>query len=289
MCEGSSGKYICHTHSENQYKPIELYSFTDPLSPECMGIEPIIKKLIIEYRQYITIRSVIACHSNVMDKRQFPNQLASGRNKTDINEDNKGNCLNNMPSPYSLSIAVKAAELQGKAAGRRFLRKLRHKVFLEKDNINDKHVLIDCALDAGLDIQEFTKDICSQTPIKALQCDRKLTCEMEVKTLPTLIFFSVAADTEGIKVPGVYPYEVYVQILSDLLGEKPKANDLPPIREFLRIFKMAATKELSIVYGLTDKEIEMEMKKLQLKQIVKRMSYPLGTYWRYIEKSEGSS
>ncbi|MFC7394119.1 ClpXP adapter SpxH family protein [Scopulibacillus cellulosilyticus] len=290
MCEGSSGEYICHTNSENQYKPIELYSFTDPLCPECLGIEPIIKKLMIEYRQYLTIRHVISS-SNVMDRQRHSYHRMANDNKKTTSINNPVNCdklPNSLPSLYNVSIAVKAAELQGKAAGRRFLRRLRDKIFLEKVNTNDKNVLIDCAIETGLDIQEFTKDICSQTPIKALQCDRRITCEMEVKTLPTLVFFSVDADTEGIKVPGVYPYDVYVQILSDLLGDKPKANDLPPIKEFMQIFKMVATKELSIVYDMNDKEIEREMKKLQLKQIVERVSFPLGTFWRYIQQSEES-
>lgn len=41
-------------------KPIEIYVFVDPLCPECWGLEPIIRKLQIEYGQLFSLRHVLS-------------------------------------------------------------------------------------------------------------------------------------------------------------------------------------------------------------------------------------
>ncbi|MED4970817.1 DsbA family protein, partial [Parageobacillus toebii] len=44
----------------NETKPLEIYLFIDPLCPECWGLEPIIKKLIIEYGRFFTLKHVLS-------------------------------------------------------------------------------------------------------------------------------------------------------------------------------------------------------------------------------------
>ncbi|GAE45147.1 GTP pyrophosphokinase domain [Mesobacillus boroniphilus JCM 21738] len=48
---------FCHSLDK---KPIEIYMFVDPLCPECWALEPIIKKLQIEYGNYFSIRHVLS-------------------------------------------------------------------------------------------------------------------------------------------------------------------------------------------------------------------------------------
>src|SRR5690606_3501662 len=62
---------------------------------------------------------------------------------------------NPISSPHLASVAIKAAELQGRRAGIRFLRKVRERLFLGKQNISEVDVLKDCAIVAGLDVDEF--------------------------------------------------------------------------------------------------------------------------------------
>ncbi len=47
----------CHCHEK---KPLEIYLFIDPLCPECWALEPILKKLHIEYGQYFKIKYVVS-------------------------------------------------------------------------------------------------------------------------------------------------------------------------------------------------------------------------------------
>ncbi len=52
---------------------------------------------------------------------------------------------NPLSSPYTASIAIKAAELQGRKLAIRFLRKLQEFVFIGKKDISNIEVLTECA------------------------------------------------------------------------------------------------------------------------------------------------
>ncbi|MCH6265182.1 MULTISPECIES: ClpXP adapter SpxH family protein [Neobacillus] len=270
-------------------KPIEIYLFIDPLCPECWSLEPIMKKLQIEYGRYFSIKHVLSgklTDLNVSRKKNVEN-LAQVWEKTTSRsviscEGNHG-FEDPVDAPYNVSIALKAAELQGRRAGIRFLRSIQEVLFLEKRNISDLGVLRECADKAGLEIQEFLQDMHSESAAKAFQCDLQITSEMEVREIPTLVFFNENVEEEGIKITGTYPYEVYVQILEEMLAEKPIKSPLPPLETFLKNFKFVASKEIALVYNMTISQIEREMKKLLLKQVVQQIPAKFGTFWKYIE------
>ena len=119
---------------------------------------------------------------------------------------------------------------------------------------------------------------------KGFQCDLKITSEMEVTEIPSLVFFNQNIEEEGIKVSGVYSYEVYVQILEDMLNGLPAPAEPPSLEEFLSCFKLVATKEIETVYNMNKNNVELEMKKLVLKQVAEKIPAKYGTFWRYTEK-----
>lgn len=283
-CDGPKGKETCSLNKEGKrLKPIEVYSFLDPVSPECWGLEPITKKLSIEYGDYLSIRTLISVNPNdttkSLDKK--PSQWGKTASLTGMSCDDQvlRECP---PSSLRAALAVKAAELQGRLAGQRFLRILQEHLFLSQQDINSKETLLNCAQTAQLDLEEFRKDLASNGPIKAFQCDRKMKSEMEVREIPTLVFFNVETDDEGIKISGRYPYDVYVQILSEMLGEPPSPKSPPDMIDFLKDYHFIATKEFAVVYDLEESEAERELKKLQLKQLVEAVPVRYGTFWRYI-------
>ena len=51
----------------------------------------------------------------------------------------------------------------------------------------------------GLDVEEFLHDINSSSAAKGFQCDLKITSEMEVTEIPSLVFFNQNIEEEGIK------------------------------------------------------------------------------------------
>ncbi|WP_404449318.1 DsbA family protein [Sutcliffiella horikoshii] len=277
-------KNIQHTTN----KPIEIYFFIDPLCPECWALEPMLKKLYVQYGQYFTIKHIVTGQLTSLNlaKKHYAASMAQVWERTATRSgmscDGSLWLENPIESPYVASIAIKAAELQGRKAGIKYLRKLQEVLFLEKQNISELSVLMECAESVGLDMEEFTKDMNGESASKALNCDFKITNEMEVSEIPTLVFFNENIEEEGIKVSGYHSYEVYVHILQDMLGEQPFPKMLPPLEEFLSQFSFVATKEISVVYNLPIVEVEHELKKLQLAQRVEKVPVKYGTFWRYI-------
>ena len=273
----------------NDKKPLEIYMFIDPLCPECWALEPILKKLHIEYGRYFSIKHVLSgriANLNVSKKKNYEviaELWEKTASRSGMSCDGSLWLENPVASPYIASIAIKAAELQGRRAGLRFLRKLQEELFIDKQNISHFEVLKACAKSVGLDVEEFISDFYSESSAKAFQCDLKITTEMEVQEIPTLVFFNENAEDEGIKITGSYPYEVYVQILEEMLSEQPVKNHPPPLETFLKYFKLVASKEIAVVYNMPISQVEREMKKLLLLQKVEQLPAKYGTFWQYIE------
>ncbi|WP_409294728.1 ClpXP adapter SpxH family protein [Peribacillus sp. SCS-26] len=263
-------------------KPIEIYIFIDPLCADCWSLEPSLKKLQVEFGRYISFRHVLGARLAALNKAKIAQRwdLAGSGPESAAQEP--------ISTPYNASIAIKAAELQGRKAGLRFLRKLQEMLFLERMNISDLDIIFECAKGAKLDTEEFIRDFRSASAAKAFQCDLKITNEMEVYELPTLVFFNQNIEDEGIKVTGCYPYEVYKQILEEMLGVLPEPDEPPPIEVFLKTFGLAASSEISLIYNMAYHEVEREMKKLVLRQLVQKIPSKKGPYWKLIDSAGGS-
>lgn len=287
--------WITSQHSYAGKKPIEIYVFIDPLCPECWAMEPVLKKLHIEYGHLFSIRHVISgklASLNNGKNKNFEN-IAQVWEKTasrsgmscdgSIWEDNP------ISSPFAASIAIKAAELQGKRLATRFLRKLQEFLFVNKQDISNIDVLTECARQVGLDVTEFLDDIHSTSAARGFQCDLKITSEMEVSEIPSLVFFNQNIEEEGIKVSGAYPYSIYVNIIEEMLGTLPEPSKRPKLEEFIESFQFVATKEIEVVYDMTKNEVEYQMKRLALKQVVQRIPAKYGTFWKYIKKPDCGS
>ncbi|MFB5661410.1 ClpXP adapter SpxH family protein [Alteribacillus sp. HJP-4] len=273
-------------------KKLELYVFTDPLCPECWAFEPTLKKMIIEYGHYFSLKLFLAAdldswNTREMNRIKENSSLAERYEKTatrtgmscdgDIWYENPVN------SPCAPSLAIKAAEMQGKQLAAVFFRRIREMLFLDKQNIADEKVLTECARSVGLDVAEFQKDIHSECTIKALQCDMKTTKEMEVDSAPTFVFFNDCVEDGGLKISGLYPYEVYIDILTEMLGEPPQARAQLDLEEFLSRYSFVATKEVAVVFDWSEKQAEARLKKLLLQQKLEKVPVKYGTFWRYIK------
>ncbi|SFL54314.1 ClpXP adapter SpxH family protein [Salibacterium qingdaonense] len=275
-------------------KKLELYVFVDPLCPDCWAFEPTLKKLMLEYSHYFSMRFFVAAHLdawNTSDK----NESTTHKNMAERYEQTAANTgmpcdgdvwlENPVNSPYAPSIAVKAAEMQGRQLGTVFFRRLREMLFLDKRNIADESVLIECADLVGLDVEEFKKDIHSDCAINALQCDVKTTKEMEVDSTPTFLFFNDCVEDGGVKVPGLYSFDVYVEIMKEMLGETPVPKERISLEAFMDQHKLAATKEVAVVYDWSERTAKAKLNELALQQKIEQVPVKHGTFWRVIRSS----
>lgn len=248
-------------------KPIVIYSFVNLTCHKCWKLEPYLKKLLLEYGKFFTVRPVISHNTLHLIKQN------SSKNK-------HGDHRNAVSNPL---ISVKAAGLQGNRAGRSFLRNIQQAFFIKKQNIYDIDTIMDCAKRSQLDLAEFKSDLNSLTAHNAFQCDIKIANEMDVNQLPTLVFFSQIVEEHSFKVSGIQTYDTYVFMLKEMLKKNPKPTKKPSIEKFLQYYKVVEVNEIAIIYDLTVEEAILKLKELQLMQKAKQVEHNNHHIWCYTE------
>lgn len=266
-----------------QKRPLEMYYFIDPLHPVCLDQDPIIKKLQLEYGQYFRLTYVlfgefpkvkpIAVHEyqQPVSIEKPPGNITGNRHTLSLEKS----------SPNISFIAIKAAELQGRKAGIRYLKKLQEYYFYKNEDINDTETLISCAVESELDVDLFEQDIVSQTSVKAFISDLRIIQEMNVEEIPTVVVFNNNEEEDGLKLSGVNPYEVYVELLTEMLKKIPVRRQLPPLLPYIQHKHFVTTKEIAIIYNWHRVKAELELKKLVLRREIRKIQTPFGTAWQY--------
>ncbi|MFC5558433.1 DsbA family protein [Ureibacillus thermophilus] len=259
--------------SEKTTKPIELYIFIDPLCPNAFKLQSMLKKLQLEYEHYFTWRYVLSTQLTTLNcvTRRIKGCLTGA--DVDITH------------PALPSLAIKAAELQGKKAAYRYIRKLQEHALLETKNVHSYTALIEIAKEAKLDQEEFIKDFGSKEAVRAFQCDLYITREMEIDEVPSIVFFNECIEDEGLKVSGMYSYEIYVQILQEMLDEEIVSKPLPTFEELFQRFQCLTTYEVASIYSISMNDAERELKKRMLQQKIERISNDAVTFWRLKQSS----
>ncbi|AQQ53906.1 DsbA family protein [Planococcus lenghuensis] len=246
-------------------KRLELYVFVSPLCEKSWKLQSVIRKLQIEYGTYFTVRTVLATKLTALNTVGFE----------------KTEQKNSSTHPVLASVAIKAAELQGRRAGSRFFHSLQEHLFLKTKDVASYSILLDIAEEATLDLDEFQQDFHSAQAAKAFQCDMQITREMEVDVVPSIVFFNENIEDEGVKVAGLYTYDIYEAVLKEMLGKvEPKRQDPPPMDELFKKYQTLATREIASIYNIPEQLAERELKKHLLQQKLTCIDHPEGTLWK---------
>lgn len=135
-------------------------------------------------------------------------------------------------SSYPASVAVKAAELQGRAAGEAYLRRLREAVMLERRNIGRRDVLLVLAAElAGrrelhFDARRFAADLEGAEALDAFREDVRDARFRGIARFPTLLLR--IPDGHGVIQIGYRPYPALRAALTRIapdLGPSRRAED----------------------------------------------------------------
>lgn len=248
-------------------KPLELYVFIDPACNQCWYLQPILRRLQIDYERYFTLRVVL--------RTSLPSLNVSCNQKR-LSEESCGE----ESQPAFPSIAIKAAEFQGKRAALKFTSKLFEYTYLKERDVSKFSVLLEIAELIQLDVEEFTKDFASKQVHRALQVDLYIAKEMEVDEAPTFVFFNENIEDAGLKVSGLYAYPIYEQIMRELIDSSILPEPPPALDDLFTRFDTLATKEIAEIYNITEKSAERELKKRLLQQEVERFIMQDVTLWR---------
>jgi predicted DsbA family dithiol-disulfide isomerase len=254
------------TNLSSSSKPIRIVYFTDPICSSCWGIEPQLRKLKLEYGDYFEIDyhmggllpSWDVYNSGGISK---PSDVASHWEEAgdyyEMPIDGDVWFEDPFDSSYPPSIAVKAAELQGKEKAVAFMRKLRQMLFLEKRNITKWEYLQQAAREVGLDTFQFKADYEGRAN-ELFQEDLNLGRQLGVRGFPTLFFTD--SDNNQALVYGFRPYENYEEAIKKFVPDaQKKAYDHSPLDVF-SYFDTLMTKEFAMLTG-TDLETAEKMLK----------------------------
>jgi predicted DsbA family dithiol-disulfide isomerase len=254
--------------SNTLIKPIELYIFIDPLCKQGYALQSVIRQLQLQYDQYFTYRIVLSTQLDTLN-------CITQRTK---------DCIENIDldisHPALPSIAVKAAELQGKRAGFRYLCKLQQYALFSTNNVNSYTTLLEIAQKVKLDVKEFIQDFGSKEAARAFQCDLYITREMEVEEVPSIVFFNECIEDEGLKISGHYSFEVYEHILQELIQQPLIPNEVPTLDELFERFYTVTTEEVANIYKLDYASAERELKKRVLQQKIERITTEHYNGWK---------
>lgn len=210
-------------------KPISILYYTDPICSSCWGIEPQLRKLKLEYGDFIDIDYRMGgllpdwnYNSGGISK---PEDVAHHWEEAgayyDMPIDGDVWIEDPLHSSYPPSIAFKAAQLQNKEKAILFLRELREMVFLRKLNITKWEHIEAAALNAGLDADLLRTDYDGRAA-ELFNEDLKLGRMLGVRGFPTL--FLTNAEGERELVYGARPYTVIENAVIKLLPTATKTE-----------------------------------------------------------------
>ncbi|GAA3732237.1 protease adaptor protein YjbH [Salinicoccus jeotgali] len=236
---------------------IEIFYFFDPFSEDCRALEPVINRLQIEYRGHVTVKKILAPSLQVLTKCQ-------AQSTTDID---------------NIALAYKAAEIQGRNKARAFMRYVLNRIMPNRNICTIEHMEESARL-AGLDVKSFTADAQSSSVRSLLRRDLMVYREMDVESLPSLVFFSGDVEAEGIKVEGVYPYHIYTYIINELIDHEIEKNPLPSIHDYIETYEVVSFHELKTVFEWRTGLLLNELKKLRLQRLIEEVETEAGFYYQ---------
>lgn len=251
---------------------ISIIYITDPICSTCWVVQPQLKKLALEYGNYLEFEyrmgGLLPTWTNFnrgpiytpSDAAKHWQEIADDPNAMPI----KSEIWLNDPlhSSYPPSIAFKAAQLQNDGLAIEYLRQLREHLFIDNINIDNEAYLVSIAEQIGLDVSRFKKDL-NNAAIKAFEKDLLLCQQLDIHTFPT---FLISTADELVKLEGYQDYEDFEASLQKVYNKEKlqKATYPKDVLALLAIYDRLTTKELAYLteQALTDTTAQL----LQLQQ-----------------------
>ena len=257
-------------------RQVEILCFTDPFCSWCWATEPALLTLRERYRDQIDIQFVQG--GLIKDMTEFYDQtneirtpaevvphwrMVSERSRQPIDE---RFWLEVDPhvSTWPACLATKAAGLQGKAVGDRYLRRLRRAVLTERAQINKESELLRLAREVqGLDSERFQVDLNGPEAARAFQEDLELCAAYGASGFPTMLFRSAGTaaddpDHPAILVGGHRTLATYETVLTRI-APALTPHEPRPVETLLAEHGPLTSRELSEIYGKAIEDLEAEL------------------------------
>ena len=261
--------------------------FTDPVCSTCWVIQPILRKLKLEYDDYLNIEyhmggllpSWIGYDKGTIKTPSDVSQHWENVSKNySIPLDGDVWIEDPLNSSFPPSIAFKAAQIQNNNKAILFLRRLKEMLFLEKKNITNAEWIENAALSCGLDSSILLKDMKGKA-IELFQEDLRLTAENKITSFPTFLFID-GSETKLI-IKGIQSYEKFEDVIKKLIPNAVKKKwSLSAINLFKK-FNNMTTSEFSFLNNVSLETAELSIGELFEKGLIERFENKNGIIWIY--------
>ncbi|MBW8682894.1 ClpXP adapter SpxH family protein [Chitinophaga rhizophila] len=292
LCDPENG--ICEMPGSNseatfattviENKPLKIIYFTDPICSSCWGIEPQLRKLKMEYGQYIEIEyrmgGLLPDWSYNSGGISKPSDVAHHWDEVSHHYqmpiDGDVWLEDPLSSSYPPSIAFKAAQIQDEQLAVRFLRKIREMVFLEKKNITRWEHLRHAAAATGLDTNRLKTDY-ETIAVTRFQEDLAISRQYGVRGFPTMF----VTDNKGNRdmVYGSKPYAVFETSIRKLLPDAVKKQIDSGWQALFLQFRTLTTREFAELSGNSMQQSEIILEQLCQQQHLEKFSSKNGPLW----------
>ncbi len=271
---------------KSEVKLLKITYFTDPICSSCWVLQPILRKLQLEYGRYIEIDyhmgGLLPSWEVYSDKRiKKPSDAADlweeirEKEKIPIN----GDIWMDDPlmSSYPPCIAFKAAQRQDKDKAVFFLRRLKEMLFMEKKNINNWGNLEKAALFCGLDAALLQKQM-NREGLDDFKKDLEFASKLDIHVFPTLIFQCKGLQNEMLK--GLKSYEIIEETILKFIPKAKKNINLPTPDELFKLYNNMTEKEFAFLLNLEQHKANEELLKLNAKGLISKVNVKEVEFWQ---------
>ncbi|MDB5247087.1 MAG: hypothetical protein JWQ40_1481 [Segetibacter sp.] len=238
-------------------KEIEVTYFTDPICSTCWIIQPLLRRLNLEYGKYLNVEyrmGGLLPSWEDYNKGKISNPSDAAKHWEEVCSfyemplDGDVWIEDPLASSYPPSIAFKAAQIQDTNTAILFLRRIKEMVFLEKKNIIRWDFLQKAAFEVGLDSARLLRDVEGKAK-DLFRDDLILASKLGVTGFPTLFFSDGTGKRFTIK--GYQPYEKFEEIIFKLApgARKEEINTTP--KNLFTHFPTMTEKEFSFLSNNT--------------------------------------
>lgn len=266
-------------------KLIQVTYFTDPICSTCWVIQPLLRKLTLEYGKYINIEyrmgGLLPSWENyTKGKIRQPSDAAKHWEEVCISHEMPldGDIWEEdpLPSSYPPSIAFKAAQMQDTYKAILFLRRIKEMVFVEKKNIFKLHHLEKAAFEVGLDSARLIRDFEGKAK-ELFKEDLLLAEKLGVKSFPTLFFKNGAPQQYAIR--GFQPYQNFEDIIYKLLPSAQKEQINTDPKYLFNHFHTMTNKEFALLTNMPKDDAERVLVQLYKTGNIDKYESKNGVIW----------
>lgn len=265
-------------------KNIKVIYYTDPICSSCWGIEPELRKLKLEYGDQIEIDyrmgGLLPDWSYNSGGISKPSDVAHHWDEMseyyDMPIDGDVWLEDPLHSSFPPSIAFKAAQIQDSYKASLFLRALREKVFIYKQNICRWEHIESAATEAKLDVKQLKSDIDNKAQ-SLFNEDLNLGRDLGVRGFPTIFFVDTTGNREIVY--GSKPYSAYVNAISKLDKNIKKFEYAKDWKSIFNRYHSLTVKEYSTIAEIPRDEAEIKLNELTSNGLLKRKDTKNGAIW----------